>query len=178
MCLCVSIFWFPRSSLRVSRLCLLCLVLFSPTGKLLNLFTCREEGDEGQNFFSSVRFAEITSSMILLAGEKMWLFKMDLWTKKKKSHLKNNPALLNLSSRQKFPLCYVHTEALDLSVHNNKCWKSQSRMTRAPWVPRIQTAEKVFIGLLWSLTMSISLIQYWESQNTISTTEVVLLATR
>lgn len=71
VCLCVNIFRFSRSSLPVSRLCLLRLVLFSPTGKLLNLFTYREEGDEGQNFFSSVRFTEITSSMILLAREKM-----------------------------------------------------------------------------------------------------------
>lgn len=76
VCLCVWWSLFPG------------LVLFSPTGKLLNLFTYREEGDEGQNFFSSVRFAEITSSMILLAGEKCDYLK---WIYEKKSHLKNNP---------------------------------------------------------------------------------------
>ncbi len=88
--------------------------LLSHRKKLLNVFTYREEGDEGQNLFSSVRFAEITSSMILLAAEKMWLLKMDLW---KKRVIWNSPALPNVSTQQR---C-IHMEALGLSVQDNEC---------------------------------------------------------
>lgn len=58
---------------------------------------------KARTFFSSVRFAKITSIMILLAKEQMWLLKVDLW---KMGFLKNSIWAI-LSSWQKFsPFIY------------------------------------------------------------------------
>lgn len=72
--------------------------------RLLSLFIYWEEKLKARTFFSSVRFAKITSIMILLAKEKMWLLKMDLW---KMAFLKNAIWTI-LSSWQKFSPSFIH----------------------------------------------------------------------
>lgn len=53
----------------------------SPTGKTCVCSFAEEEREKlkARTFFSTVRFTKIASIMILLADEKMWLLKMDLW---------------------------------------------------------------------------------------------------
>lgn len=77
-----------------------------PQGKkeLLSLFIYWEEKLKARTFFSSVRFAKITSIMILLAKKKMWLLRMDLW---KMAFLKNAIWTI-LSSWQKFSPSFIH----------------------------------------------------------------------
>ncbi len=106
-----------RISLPVSSLCLLrlSLVLFSHTEK--NSWMCslivRKEMKARTSFLLS-DLQRLPPSMILLAAEKMWLLKMDLW---KKRVIWNSPALPNVSTQQR---C-IHMEALGLSVQDNEC---------------------------------------------------------
>lgn len=79
----------------------------STTGKKTDFWICSftdEEKLNARTFFSSVRFAKITSIMILLAEAKMWLLKMDFW---KMAFLENTIWAI-LGSWQKFSPSFIH----------------------------------------------------------------------
>lgn len=79
----------------------------STTGKKIDFCVCsftERKSWRPIHSFSSVRFAKITSIMILLGKEKMWLLKMDLW---KMAFLKDAIWTI-LSSPQKFSPSFIH----------------------------------------------------------------------
>lgn len=88
--------------------------------RLLSLFIYWEEKLKARTFFSSVRFAKITSSMILLAKEKMWLLKMEL---RKITFLKNTIWTI-LSSLQKFSHSFIRFKGSAF------VWESESHNAR------------------------------------------------